>query len=354
MYLDFCIQSVISALNYIDGEIIVIDNNSSDGTKSYIKSKDYKINFLESDGNMGFSKANNKAVKVAKGEYIFFLNPDTIIPEKLFLNFFNSESSFKNMGIVGHRMIDGNGQFLKESKRNSPSLIIALTKILGFNNNYYSNLDEFDLGLVDVLCGANMVIKKTVFNHIYGFNEEYFMFGEDIELSKKSLLSGYNNYYNGEFTLIHFKGESTFKDINYLNNFYGAMMIYFKNIFNPSKFSLLISSYFLKILIIVKSLFLTKSKSKSKDYTKTILISDSLNDNISKQYRNISIMRDIDDSVMDCNIILDPNYLTFQKIIEIVENLKNNKNINYCYLSSDSSYVIESAGMDQKGKVVFL
>ena len=75
MYLDFCIQSVVSALKYIDGEIIVIDNNSSDGTKLYIKSKDYKINFLESDSNMGFSKANNEAVKVAKGEYIFFLNP---------------------------------------------------------------------------------------------------------------------------------------------------------------------------------------------------------------------------------------------------------------------------------------
>ena len=177
VYLDYCIQSVISALKNFHGEVIVIDNNSTDNTKDFIRSKGYNIKFIESKINLGFSKANNQAVKLAKGEYLFFLNPDTVIPENLFDPFFKGENDLNNMGILGFRMIDAKGHFLKESKRNSPTKRMVIKKLLGIRNNYYSKIDEFDFDSVDILCGANMLISNKVFNHINCFNEEYFMYG---------------------------------------------------------------------------------------------------------------------------------------------------------------------------------
>ena len=122
-FLDYCIQSVNKAIKNIKGEIIVIDNNSSDGTVELLESKKYNLNLIKSETNLGFSKANNKAAESAKGEYLFFLNPDTIIPEDIFVHFFRLNKP--NLGIFGFRMIDGKGNFLKESKRNLPSITIV-------------------------------------------------------------------------------------------------------------------------------------------------------------------------------------------------------------------------------------
>ena len=250
-------------------------------------------------------------------------------------------------------MIDAKGQFLKESKRNSPTKRMVIKKLLGIKNNYYSKIDEFDFDSVDILCGANMLISNKVFNLINCFNEEYFMYGEDIELSKKSLLSGFKNYYNGKNTLIHFKGESTDKNIKYLKNFYGAMAIYYKNIFFPSRLNLFTVKFFIRQIINFKSLFINSDSTKSK-FEKTFFITDSVNHNVSKNYRNVILKKEIDHSDNECNIILDPNYLTYNENIQIIGSSNPSNNINFCFLSKDYSYVIESCGMNQKGKVVFL
>ena len=353
VYLDLCLHSVSIALKNINGEIIVYDNNSSDGTMDYIKSKNHEILFIDGNENLGFSKANNIAAKSANGEFLFFLNPDTLVPENLFENFLNNNHDCKNMGILGFRMIDANGQFLKESKRNSPTKSIVLKKIFGIKNNYYSEIDEFGLGYVDILCGANMLIKSKVFNEINCFNEDYFMYGEDIELSHKSLSYGYNNYYDGRTTLIHFKGESTKNDIRYLRNFYGAMHIYYKNIFSPSTLNLFFVKVFLKFIIVLKSLFYLP-KFKNNNFKKTYLISDSLKNCLFDKYQNIILSKKIHLSENDCRIILDLNYLNFKQVIEILNSKKSSDNINFCFLSWDYKYSIESSGMNQKGKVVFL
>ena len=158
VFLDYCLQSVTKALKQFDSEIIVIDNCSSDGSVEYLKSKKYDIQIIETKINLGFSKANNKAAKLAKGEYLFFLNPDTIIPEDLIDSFFKNKKP--NMGIFGFRMIDGKGVFLRESKRNFPNISIISKKLMGVNSGYYYQIDEFDSANVDVLCGANMLIDK--------------------------------------------------------------------------------------------------------------------------------------------------------------------------------------------------
>ena len=157
-FLDYCLQSVTKALRQIDSEILVIDNCSTDGSVEYLKSKTYDIRIVENKKNLGFSKANNKAAKLAKGEYLFFLNPDTIIPEDLIDSFFKNKKP--NTGIFGFRMIDGEGIFLKESKRNFPEISIISKKLIGINSGYYFDLGEFDSGIVDVLCGANMIIEN--------------------------------------------------------------------------------------------------------------------------------------------------------------------------------------------------
>ena len=350
-FLDYCIQSVFKALKNIEGEIIVVDNCSSDGSVEYIKSKKYNLKIIENDINLGFSKANNKASKLAGGDYLFFLNPDTIIPEDLINNFV--ENKKRDTGIFGFRMIDGQGSFLRESKRNFPNIRIISKKLLGFRSDYYSSLNEFDSGVVDVLCGANMIIKKSVFDEINGFNEEYFMFGEDIEISHKISKCGYKNYYCGSSSIIHFKGQSTINDVSYLKNFYGAMNIYYKNVFSSNLFFLTIIKIISSLFIFFKKFSPLKTKINT-DSKFNLLFSDKPNNKLKKLYENISTIEQLEESLNNCNLIFDPNYLTFKEIIKCIDNLKNKNKINFWFLSSDNTYMIKAGGMNQKGNTVFL
>ena len=349
-FLDYCIQSVIKALNNIDGEIIVIDNSSSDGTAEFLESKNYNLKLIKSDINIGFSKANNKAVKFAKGEFLFFLNPDTIIPEDIFHQFFKFK--LDDLGIFGFRMIDGKGNFLKESKRNLPNIKIILKKLLGFDGKYYSSLGELDSGSVDVLCGANMIIKNSIYKKIGGFNEEYFMYGEDIEICYETKKIGLNNFYSASSTLIHFKGESTSNDINYLINFYGAMKIYFKNIFSSNQFLLTTILLVSKLLVLLNSIMPKRQIAQVKN-ERNILIGDKPINKLNDLLGEISLVNQIDTSYGQCNIIFDSNYLSFKQIISHIDILQKGENIKFWFLPEDYNYVIESSGMNQKGNVVF-
>jgi len=350
-FLDYCIQSVFSALKNISGEIIVVDNCSDDETVKYLKSKNYRLKLIESKVNLGFSKANNKAARLASGEYLFFLNPDTIIPEDIFENFFDNIS--KNLGILSYKMIDGKGRFLGESKRNFPNSGIILKKLLGLKSDYYSSIDENDFGEVDVLCGANMFIKSSVFVQINGFNEDYFMYGEDIELSYKSKKLGFKNFYNGRLSIIHFKGESTKNDIHYLSNFYGAMKIYYGNIISSNKFMLLIINIISHCLIFLNTIFPKKTDFNFKA-NKNILLSNKRNSRLENRLGGVAVIDKINSSLSDCNLIMDANYMTFKDIIQTIIGLKNQRKINFWFLSKDSSYVIEAGDMNKKGNIFFL
>ena len=255
-FLEQCIISVIAACKNIEAEIIVVDNNSTDGSKLFFNNRFKAVQFIWLRQNLGFAKANNIGLTAAKGSTILFLNPDTIVPEDCFeqcLTFFQSKD---NAGALGIRMIDGSGCFLKESKRGFPSLFTSFCKLSGltalfpsstfFANYYLGHLPENQNNPVAVLSGAFMMVDKKVLDKLGGFDETFFMYAEDIDLSYRIQKAGYLNYYFADSTILHFKGESTQKEtLQYINTFYGAMVLFVKKhhgLFISSVYTLVIQA----------------------------------------------------------------------------------------------------------------
>lgn len=243
-FLEQSLCSVQKAVEGIEAEVIVIDNASTDGSREYLSPKFPSVNFIWNQTNDGFAKANNRALKQATGDFILFLNPDTIVAEDTFrqcLAFFEQQ---KDAGAVGVRMIDGSGSFLPESKRAFPSAAAAFFKLSGLSALFpHSSLfARYNLGhlsadgvhSVDVLSGAFMMVQKKVLEITGGFDEDFFMYGEDIDLSyriTKTISNGtaFRNYYLGTQCIIHFKGESTKRNsLRYVQLFYKAMQQFVK------------------------------------------------------------------------------------------------------------------------------
>ncbi len=224
-----CLQTVQKAVAGKDAEIIVADNASTDGSRDYLESRFKQVKFLWFDQNYGFAKAYNKAVKQAQGEYLLILNPDTLVSENLLDELEKFAELHPGFGIIGGKMIDGTGRFLPESKRGVPFPITAFSRLTGlykilqfkpFNTYYASHLKENQSGKVAVLTGAFMFMHKATYEKAGGFDERYFMYGEDIDLSYTVSKSGKTNFYLPSAKIIHFKGESSRKDQQYFNNFF--------------------------------------------------------------------------------------------------------------------------------------
>lgn len=228
---------MIKAVEKIEAEVFVVDNHSSDGSREYFSNKFSQVKFLWNDRNSGFAKANNMAEKMASGKYILFLNPDTIVAEDCFEKCISFFESHHEAGALGIKMLDGSGRFLKESKRSFPSPLTSLYKLSGlarlfpdskvFAKYHLGHLDPNQNHEVDVLAGAFFMVPKKVIESTGNFDETYFMYGEDIDLSYRIRKAGYKNYYYAGASVIHFKGESTKKgSLNYIKMFYKAMSIF--------------------------------------------------------------------------------------------------------------------------------
>lgn len=244
VFLDLCLSSVVRAIKNIDSEIIVVDNNSVDDSVGMVKTKYPEVQLIVNDYNAGFPKGNNIGVDKASGDYLFILNPDTVLPECFFDRLLRYYKDLQNVGIVGCKLIDGSGNFLMESKRGVPTPVVALSKVLGlyklspkwFGNYYNMRLDKNKNGATDILVGACMFMKKSLYYELNGFDEGCFMYADDIDLSYRALKSGYQNYYCSDVEMIHFKGESTPKDLNYQFRFREAMQFFYKKHFNYNWF----------------------------------------------------------------------------------------------------------------------
>jgi GT2 family glycosyltransferase len=233
--LELCLKSVQAAITTIDAEIIIVYNASADDSCEMVRTLFPDVILIANKDNVGFSTANNQGVDIAQGKYVCILNPDTFVTEETFIKLFDFAAKTPKMGAVGTRLIDGTGRFLPESKRNLPTPKVAFQKIFGSGTSYYvEELDQTDVGPITVLVGAFMFLKRTVYLEVGGFDEQYFMYGEDIDLSYTIAKAGYQNYYFGETTVLHYKGESTAKDATYRKRFYGAMRIFYHKHFNSS------------------------------------------------------------------------------------------------------------------------
>ncbi|HVZ96778.1 MAG TPA: glycosyltransferase family 2 protein [Chitinophagaceae bacterium] len=257
-FLEHCLGSVEKAAKNIETEIFVVDNNSADGSQPFFKDKFPGVRFIWNEKNEGFSKANNRALALATGEYILFLNPDTLVAEDAFEKCISFIKTKNNAVACGVKMINGSGVFLKESKRGFPSPVTSFYKLSGlsrlfprskvFGKYHLGFLDENATHEVDVLAGAFMMVPKKILDKTGGFDEDFFMYGEDIDLSYRIQQAGYKNFYFAETCVIHFKGESTNKEsLKYVKLFYNAMSIFARKHLGSAKAG--IYNFFIQLAI---------------------------------------------------------------------------------------------------------
>lgn len=262
-FLENCLRTVQVAADKLgDCEVFVVDNNSVDGSMKMVKEKFPEVIRIENKVNVGFSKANNQAIRQSKGEFILLLNPDTVVEENTFLDCYQFMKDTPVAGGLGISMIDGKGVFLPESKRGLPTPEVAFYKIFGlssifpkskkFGKYHLGFLDNNETNEVDVLSGAYMWLRKETLDKVGLLDESFFMYGEDIDLSYRITLGGYKNYYFPKARIIHYKGESTKKSsINYVFVFYKAMVIFAKKHFSQKNAKLF--SFFINLAIYLRA-----------------------------------------------------------------------------------------------------
>lgn len=253
-FLEQCLHSVEVAIKGLESEVFVVDNNSVDGSVEMVAEKFPGVKIIANNENTGFSKANNQAILQASGEYVLLLNPDTVVEHDTFTKSVAFMDAHPDAGGLGIKMVDGKGRFLPESKRGLPTPAVAFYKIFGlsslfpksktFGQYHLGYLDKEQTHVVDVLAGAYMMLRRETLEKTGLLDEDFFMYGEDIDLSYRITKAGYKNYYYPDARIIHYKGESTKKSsVNYVFVFYNAMVIFARKHFsqkNARLFSVLI------------------------------------------------------------------------------------------------------------------
>lgn len=369
-FLEQCVASVQEALSNIDSEIIVVDNNSSDDSCEMMKMRFPNVKLIENTENSGFSKGNNIGVTQAKGDYICILNPDTVVAEDTFVKILAFFENKKNIGIVGCKLIDGTGNFLPESKRGVPKPFVAFTKIFSlyklfpkttlFNRYYAQHLSENETGKVDILVGAFMIMKRDLYSEIDGFDENCFMYSDDIDLSYMALKKGKSNYYFHETTVIHYKGESTLKDEIYMKRFREAMQFFHKKHFKSS----FIFDIFMKIGAFFFAL-VKKNQSKLKPLQVEEYILFSKDENLKNKLELLLHKKLLRQSKIKGNtlfshsisnkkqteILLDNTDLSFKEIISFFE-VNKNQGFTFKIIPKKSFFMIGSNNSNDKGMVI--
>ncbi len=228
-YLENCLQSVSRALEGIEGEVFVVDNHSDDDSVETVRTQYPWVRLIENQENMGFSRANNIAIREARGEYVLLLNPDTIVEEATLREVLRFMEEHPKAGGAGVMMHNADGSLAPESRRALPTPWVSCLKMLGFTKRYYmSHLPWDQPGRIEVISGAFCFLRKKALDEVGLLDEDFFMYGEDIDLSYRLMKGGWENWYL-PYPITHFKGKSTQKsDYRYVHIFYKAMLIFFR------------------------------------------------------------------------------------------------------------------------------
>lgn len=273
-FLEQCLFSVRKAIANIEAEVFVVDNNSVDGSLKMLADKFPEVKVIANKDNVGFSRANNQAIRISTGEYVLLLNPDTVVEDDTFTKTIEFMDSHPDAGGLGVKMVDGKGRFLPESKRGLPTPATAFYKMFGltklfphskrFARYYLGHLDNDEINEVEILAGAFMLMRRETLDKCGLLDETFFMYGEDIDLSYRITLAGYKNYYYPKTRIIHYKGESTKKtSVNYVLVFYKAMEIFVRKHFadkGAKTFSFFINlAIYFKAFLALLSQFFSKA-----------------------------------------------------------------------------------------------
>ncbi len=249
-FLEQCLDSLVQSRGLVFGndfEIFVVDNRSVDDSADMVRSRFPEVKLIVNEENLGFAKANNQAIRLSSGKYVLLLNPDTLVEADTLKKCLDFMESVPDAGGLGVKMMDGQGRYLKESKRGITTPSTSFYKISGlcrlfprskrFAAYYMGHLSEDETNSVEILSGAFMMLRRETLDKVGLLDETFFMYGEDIDLSYRILLGGYKNYYFPRTRIIHYKGESTKKgSLNYVLVFYKAMEIFAEKYFSQGKY----------------------------------------------------------------------------------------------------------------------
>lgn len=347
-YVGQCIDSVRRALQGIDSEIIVVDNHSRDGSVDYL-SKIEGVRIIESGHNLGFSKANNIAIRQSTAEYVLMLNPDTIVAEDAIRMIIDFADSHPQAGGIGVRMHNDWGTTARESRRGLPSPMTSFYKIIGLSKRlpqhrkygrYYMGWLPWDSpSRIEVVSGACFLVRRKALDEVGLMDEDYFMYGEDIDLSYRLLKSGWENWFVPA-DIIHYKGESTQKtSFNYVHVFYNAMLIFMRKHYSHLSWLIIcplqIAVYFIALLALMATLFDRMKKSlgfggRYKIEFPVLYLEGS--NTMKEKCRAIAMRKGLSviDSLDDCkqNIVVrvfDPSDMSYADIIKHMSESANNR-----------------------------
>ena len=347
-YVGQCIDSVRRALQGIDSEIIVVDNHSRDGSVDYL-SKIEGVRIIESGHNLGFSKANNIAIRQSTAEYVLMLNPDTIVAEDAIRMIIDFADSHPQAGGIGVRMHNDWGTTARESRRGLPSPMTSFYKIIGLSKRlpqhrkygrYYMGWLPWDSpSRIEVVSGACFLVRRKALDEVGLMDEDYFMYGEDIDLSYRLLKGGWENWFVPA-DIIHYKGESTQKtSFNYVHVFYNAMLIFMRKHYSHLSWLIIwplqIAVYFIALLALMATLFDRMKKSlgfggRYKIEFPVLYLEGS--NTMKEKCRAIAMRKGLNviDSLDDCkqNIVVrvfDPSDMSYADIIKHMSESANNR-----------------------------
>lgn len=251
-FLENALASLYRAIKGIDGEILVVDNASDDGSVEMVRSKFSRVQLIVNQKNSGFAAANNPALKQAKGEYILLINPDTVVQEDTLQTMVSFFEENHDVGLAGCKILNPDGSLQLACRRSFPTPWVAFTKIMGLStlfpktklfgkyNLTYLNPDE--TYEVDAVSGSFMFLRRSVYEQVGGLDEQFFMYGEDLDWCYRIQHAGWKILYVHSTKIIHYKGESAKRsDIDELKLFYDAMHLFVrKHMRNPSAAQLLL------------------------------------------------------------------------------------------------------------------
>lgn len=369
-FLEQCIISVERALCNLDGEIIVVDNHSADDSCAMMRDRFPNIKLIVNKDNLGFPKGNNIGVSHAKGEYICILNPDTVVAEDTFEKVLQFAQTKENLGIIGCKLIDGTGKFLPECKRGIPTPLVAFTKVTNLYRlwpkskilgGYYANhLDENQTGEVSILVGAFMVMKRELYVDLGGFDEDCFMYSDDIDISYTSLKKGFVNYYFAETSIIHYKGESTVRDGLYMKRFREAMHFFYQKHFRVSFLFdsfMSVGAFLFSVFKINQTVKINKRIHEYWMLSANQNIVSKVENLLGKKVRHIESSSEIDLNSLanktgkNVEIIFDNENWSFKSIISFMER-HNRDHFTFKILPKNSNFLIGSNSSYDRGEVI--